>query len=144
KSDAGFERAAGIKLGRFLRTDGKIIDHDLGGGILQLGNDLFASRLFFQGEKGTERIVIGHVRRVAVHDHAHFHDRAGEGDFVAKNLGAIGRRKDGFADVEPDFAAVDVESGDDFDVAGAIGTDLFMHEAHGGAIDGRAAVKVNS
>ena len=144
ESDSGFKRAAGVKLGRLLGTDRKIIDHDLSGGIFELGNDLFAGGFFFEGEKRAERIVIGHVLRVAVENAAHFHNRAGESDFVAKNLGAIGGRKDGFADVEPDFATVDVESGDDFDIAGAVGTNLFVHEADGGAIDRRAAVKIDS
>ena len=144
ESDTGFERAARVKLGRLFRTDREVIDHDLGGGIFELGNDLFAGGFFFQGEKRAKRIVIGHVLRVAIEDTAHFHDRSGESDFVAKDPGAIGGRKDRFADVEPDFAAVDVKSGDHFDVAGPIGADLFMHEAHGGAIDGRAAVEVHS
>ena len=82
--------------------------------------------------------------REAVHYDAHFHDGAGEAHFFAKNLGAIGRRKDGFADIEPDLAAVDVEGGDDLDVARPVGTDLLVHEPHGGAIDGGAAVEVNS
>src|SRR5215471_3130919 len=144
ESDPGFERAAGIELGRLFRTDGEIIDHDLGGGILELGNDLFAGGFFFQGKKGAERIMIGHMLGVAVEDAAHFHDRTDESDIIAKNLGAIRWRKDRFADVEPNFAAVDVKRGDDFDIARAVGTDLFMHEAHGGAIDRRAAVKVDS
>ena len=144
ETDPGFESAAGIKLGRFLGTDWQVIDHDLGGGVFEFRNDLFAGGFFFQGEKRAKRVVIGHVLRVAIEDAAHFHDRAGERDFVAKNLGAIGRRKDRFADVKPNFAAIDVESSDHFDVARPIGADLFMHEAHSGAIDGRAAVKVNS
>jgi len=46
--DAGFECATGVKFDRFFGTDGEIIDHDLGGGILQLGNNLFASGFFFE------------------------------------------------------------------------------------------------
>jgi len=64
--------------------------------------------------------VIGHVGRDAVHHDAHFHDRAGEADFIAKDLGAIGGSKDGFTDVEADFAAVDIERGHDLDVPRAV------------------------
>src|SRR5262249_553638 len=115
-----------------------------GRGIFQLRNDLFAGGFFFEGQEGAERIVIGHVRRDAVHDHAHLHDRAGESDFVAKNLCAVGRRKDGLADIEPDFAAVDIESGHDLDIPRPVGGDLAVHQADGAAVDPGAAVEVDS
>src|SRR5438477_5203638 len=134
KSDSGFERAAGVKPRGLIGADRQIIDHDLGGGIFQLGNDLFAGGFLFQRQKSAERIVVGHVRGEAVEDAAHFHDRAGEIDLIAKVLGAIGRRKNGFADVEPDFAAIDIEGGDDLNVSRAIGTDLLVRQADGGAV----------
>src|SRR6184192_1907544 len=84
------------------------------------------------------------VRGEAVHDHAHFHDGAVKADFVAKDFGAIGRRENGFADIEPDFAAVDIEGGHNFDVSGPIRGDLLVHQADGGAIDGGTAIKIDT
>src|SRR6266403_1926173 len=144
KSDSGFERAAGVKPRGLIGADRQIIDHDLGGGIFQLGNDLFAGGFFFQRQKSAKRIVFGHVWRETVEDAPHFHDRPGEIDLIAKDLGAIGRRKNGFADVEPDFAAIDVERGDNLDVSRAIGADLLVHQADGGAVDRGTVVKVDS
>ncbi len=144
KSDSGLERAAGVKPRRFLGTDRQIIDHDFGGGIFQLGDDLFASGFFFQRQKSAERIVFGHVGREAVKNAAHFHDCAGEADLFAENLGAIGRRENGFADVEPDFAAVDIECGHNLNVSRPIRADLLVHQANASAIGGGAAVKVYS
>jgi hypothetical protein len=60
---------------------------------------LFAGRFFFQRQKRAKRIVISHVRREAVHYHTHLHDRTRKGNLVTENLGAIGRGKDGLADV---------------------------------------------
>ena len=82
--------------------------------------------------------------REAVHHYAHLHDGAGEAHFFAKNLGAIGWRKDGFANVEPNLAAVDIEGSYDLDVSRTVGADLLVHETHGCAIDGGAAVEVDS
>lgn len=88
--------------------------------------------------------MLGHVGRETVENAAHFHDRAGEADFIAKNFGAIGRRENGFADVEADFAPINVEAGHDLDVPGPIRTDLAVHQANGGAVDRGAAVKIDS
>src|SRR5579864_1230724 len=144
ETDPGFERAARVKFRSFLGTDREIIDHDLGRGIFELGNDLFAGGFFFQGQKCAERIVFRHVIGEAVHDHAHFHDGAGEGHLVAENPGAIRGRKNGFADVEPDFSPVDIEGSDNFDVAGAIGADLLVHEADRGAVGRGMSVKIDA
>lgn len=88
--------------------------------------------------------MVGHVGREAVEDAAHFHDRAGEADFIAEDVGAIGRRENGFADIEPDFTAIDVECGHNLNVSGPIRGDLLVHQADGGTIDGGAAVKIDT
>ena len=138
------ERAAGVKARRLIGADRQIIDHDLGGGILQLRDNLFAGGFFLQRQKSAKRIVVGHVRRKTVEDAAHFHDRAGQADLVAENLGAIGRGENGFADVEPDFAAVNVECGHNLNVPGPIRGDLLVHQADAGAIGGGAAVEIDT
>ena len=141
ETEPGFERATGVEASRFVGTDGEIIDHHFRGGVPQFFDDFLAGGFFFQGQEGAERVLVGHVRSVAVENAAHFHDRAGELDLVAKNLGAIGGRKDGLAHVEPDLAPVDVERGHDFDIARPIRPDLAVHEADAGAIRGGAVVK---
>src|SRR5207237_3768302 len=105
------------------------IDHDRGGGIFQLGDDLLPGRFLFEGQKRAQRVLVAHMVGVTVKDAAHFHDRAGEGDFFAENLGAIGRGEYGAADVEADLAPVDIERGDHFEVRRSVWPDLAMHQA---------------
>ena len=85
-----------------------------------------------------------HVRSEAVENATHFHDRPGQADLVAENFCAIRRRKDGFADVETNFAAVDIKGGYHFDVSGAIGPDLAMHQADPVSVGDRTPIKVYS
>ena len=108
-------------------------------------SEMICSRVdsFSKGRNVPERIVIRHVVGEAVHDHAHFHDGSREADFIAENVGAIGRRKDGFGDVEADFSAVDIEGSHHLNIPRAVGADLLVHEAHGGAVGGGAAVKID-
>src|ERR1700719_1890984 len=50
----------------------------------------------------------------------------------------------GLADIEPDFAAVDIEGGHNFDVSGPIRGDLLVHQPDRGAIDGGASIKIDT
>src|SRR5947207_12953423 len=68
------------------------------------------------------------MRRIAIENPAHFHNGACELDFFTKVLCAIRRRKDGSADVQTDFASVDVKSCNQFDIARAVRTDLPVHQ----------------
>ena len=52
--------------------------------------------------------------------------RAGKADLFAKNFRAIGRREYGLADIETDFATVNVERGHNFDVPRPIRADFPM------------------
>lgn len=87
--------------------------------------------------------MLGHVRREAIHDYTHLYDRAGEGDFIAENVSAVWRGKDRFADIEPDFAAVDIECGHDLDIPRPVRTDLAVHQADGTAVNIGTAVKID-
>ena len=69
------------------------------------------------------------MRSKTVEDAAHLYDRAGEFDLFAEDFGAIRRRKYGLADIETDFAPVDIERGNDLNVAWLIGADLAMHQS---------------
>ena len=142
--EAGLQGATGIETGRFLGTDREIIHHDFGRGIFQLGHDLFASRFFFQWQECAERILFGHVGRIAVEHATHLHDCAGEVDLFAKNFRAIGRREYGLAHIEPDFAPVNIKRGHDFDIARTIRADLPVHQSDAGAVGRRAVIKIYS
>src|SRR4029077_10532204 len=84
------------------------------------------------------------MRRVAVENTAHFHDRPGKLDFLTKGVCAIGRRENRFADVETNFTAVDVKSGDNLDIARPVETDLPVHQPGGRAVNGGAVIKIDS
>ena len=123
---------------------GKIIDHQFSRGVFQLGDDLFAGGFFLQWKKCAQGVLIAHVRSVAIQNATHFHNGAGELDLFAENLGAIRRRKDGFAHVQPDFAPVDIKRGYDLNIARAIAADLPVHQADASAVGGRAVIKIDS
>ena len=142
--EAGLERATGVKAGRLFRADGEIIDHYFSGGILQFGDDLFACGFLFQREECAQRVLVAHMRRVAIKNAAHLHDGAGELDFLTKGFCAIGRRENCFADVEADFTAIDVKSSDNLDIARPVKTDLPVHQPDGRAVGGGAAIKIDS
>src|SRR5205814_10512765 len=95
-------------------------------------DDLFPSRYFLKRKKWAKRILVAHVRRVTVQNAAHFYDSAGELDFFTKNLGAVRRRKDGSANVQANFAAVDVKRSHDPTVARPITADLPSHQPYAG------------
>jgi len=82
------------------------------------------------------------MRRVAIKNAAHLHDRASKLDFLAEGLCAIGRRKNRFAYVQTYFSPVDIKSGDYFDIVWPISTDLLVHQSHASTVGGRAIVKV--
>src|SRR5438477_4733636 len=144
EGDSRFEGASGIETRGLLRSDRQIIDQNLGAGIFQLRDDLFARRLFLQWNKCSKRIVPLHVRAEAVENTAHFYDRSGEADLFAENFRAIGGREDGLANIKANLAAVDIKGGHDFDVPRTIGPDLAMHQTDPVAIGGGAPIKVYS
>ena len=94
--------------------------------------------------KGPPRIIVLHVCANSIEHAAHHDDRAGRLDFFAKDFGAVRRRENRLADVEPYFAAIDIESGDDFDVVRPIRPDLLVHQADTCPVAGRAAIEVDS
>src|SRR5205807_8329902 len=77
EAEPGLERTGGVKARGFFRADRQIIRHDLRAGVAQLFDDLFAGRFFFERKKGPLRIVVPHVRGIAVKDATHHHDGAG-------------------------------------------------------------------
>src|SRR5260370_38244946 len=74
KGESSLECATSVKARRLLGTDREIIHDDLRARVFQLGNNLLASRLFFQRQEGAERILVAHVRVIAVKDTTHLDD----------------------------------------------------------------------
>src|SRR5438477_12696728 len=68
----------------------------------------------------------------------------GKLDLFAEDFCAIGRRENGLADIKADFAPVDIESGNDFDISRPVSADLPVHQSDAGAIAGRAVIKIYS
>src|SRR5204863_4801855 len=120
--EAGLERATGVKTGRLFRADGEIIDHYFSGGILQFGDDLFACGFLFQREECAQRVLVAHMRRVAIENAAHLHNCASEFDLLAESFRAIRGREDGFAYVQTYFSQVDIKSSHNFDIVWPIST----------------------
>jgi hypothetical protein len=80
--------------------------------------------------------------RIAIENATHFHDRAGKIDFLTKNFGAVRRGKDGAANVQADFAPINIKGRHHFNVTRPVGTDLAMHQSDSRTIVGRPAVEV--
>ena len=142
KTQACFERTTGIEAGGLFGADWKIIDHQFRGGVFQLGNDLFAGGFFLQWKKCAERILIVHVRGVAVQNAAHFYNGAGELDLFTEHLRTIRRRENGPADISSNLAPINIKGGNDFNVARAIRADLAVHQPYAGAVGGEAVIKI--
>src|SRR5881396_3514470 len=144
KTEPGLQRATGVKAGRLFGADWEIIDHQFSGGVLQFGDDLFAGGFFFQRQERAQRILIAHMRRIAVKDASHPYDRASELDLFGKDFCAIGRRKNGLTDVKTDSTPVNVKSGNDFDIVRPVRSDLPMHQPDASAVGGGAVIKIDS
>src|SRR6266576_3649223 len=143
--EAGFERAGRIETRRFLRPDRQIVHHQFRARARELFDDLLAGRFFSQRKEGAIGVVFLHVLGEAVEDAAHHDDRACRLEILAEYLRAIRPGENGFRGVEPDLAAIDIESGHDFDVLRLIRPDPAMHEADvGRAVAGRVAVKIDA
>src|SRR5262249_9557203 len=110
----------------------------------QLGDDLFASGFFLQWKECAERVLIAHVRRVAIQNAAHFYNGASKLNLFAKSLRAIRRRKNGSANVEPQLSPGDIEGGHDLNSAWAVAADLPVHQPDASTVDGGAVVKIES
>src|SRR5438128_404342 len=144
KTEPGFQRATGVEAGRLFGADREIIDHQFSGGVLQFGNDLFAGGFFFQRQECAQRILIAHMRRVAVENAPHPYDCATELDLFTKDFCAIRRRKNCLADVKTDLTPVNVKSSNDFDIARPVRADLAVHQPDAGAVGGGAVIKIDS
>ena len=91
KGKARFQRAPRVKTRRCLRTYRQVINENLCAGVFQLRNDLFVRRFFFQRKECSKRVLVAHVRRVAVENTPHFYDCPGQINFLTEDFCAIWR-----------------------------------------------------
>src|SRR5207237_6346147 len=136
KTETGLQSSTGVKTSRQLRANRKIMDQHLGRRITQFFDNLLTGGFFLQGQESAQWVLVAHVVGKTVENTAHFHDCAGALDFIAKNFGAVRRGKNGFAHIESHLAAIDIKSGNHFDVLRMVRADAAVHQA------GTAAVAV--
>ena len=122
----GLQASLGIMAHRLLRAHRQVADQDLGAG----GHE----RLYHVHRlalRRPERLIVGvvrHVRRHTIENGPHLDAHARSGDGALKHLGAVGLGEDGLLQGLAYLTAVDVEGGDDLDVARAPVTDPRVHE----------------
>jgi hypothetical protein len=125
----GVEGAFRIKSGRFLGTDGEIVEKNLGSGILEYPYNILSGRFRLTGDaKSQFLLIIRKMRCDAVQDASHSDRNVLSGDITMKNRRTIRELKDCLGKVFPDFSLVDVESGNDFDVKRLETSDVPVHE----------------
>src|SRR3954468_17260415 len=74
ESQARLQSATRIETSRFLGADREIVDHDFRRRIPQLGDDLLARRLLFQGQESAQRVVTAHMITKPVENDPHLYD----------------------------------------------------------------------
>src|SRR5436190_22829654 len=110
----------------------------------QFGDNLFAGGFFLQGQKSAQRVLIPHVLGKTVQNAPHLNDCAGALDFIAEDFSAIRRRKNGLANIESHLPAIDIKSGNYFDVLRVVRADATVHQAGSVAIAIGPAIKIDS
>src|SRR5215218_353895 len=121
EADAGGERLLDVPLGRLLGADRQVTDEDVGLGLLEDADHVrgfargFGDLLF----QVLAEAVVGHA---AVDGDAHVGD-VGELDRV------VLPRPDRLAEVFADLLGVDVEGGDELDVADVVAAEVDVHQA---------------
>ena len=125
KTETGFQSATGVKTRRLLRANRKIIDQHFGRRITQFVDDLFTGGFFLQGQ---EMCAVDPGRACASAKLSKtqpiFTIAPVSLIFSQKTFSAIRRRKNGLADIESHFAAIDIKGGNHFDVLGLVRADL--------------------
>jgi hypothetical protein len=81
---------------------------------------------------------------VAIENAAHFYDRTTKPYFFTKDLRAIWRGKNSFADVKANLAPINVKSGNHLYIIRPIRTNLLVHQPDASAVDRGAVIKVYS
>src|SRR5439155_24194610 len=119
-------------------------DQHLGRRITQFFDDLLTGGFFLQRQESAQWVLVAHVLGKTVENTTHFHDSAGALDFIAKNFSAVRRRKNGLADIESHFAAIDIKGGNHFDILRLVRADATVHEAGTTAVAIGSAIKIDS
>lgn len=118
---AGVEDLFDVPLGGFFGADGEVVDDDVDVAFFEDACDVggAAGSFFDDG---------GEVFADAVVGHAAFDGDAEEGD-VGEFVGVVGLGEDGLGEVEADLVLVDIEGGDEVEVADAVAAEDGVHDA---------------
>ncbi len=121
EADAGLERLLDVPLRRLLGTDRQVRDHDVDLALLEDADDVGrrAGRLLDDLAEVLAEAVVGHAPL----------DRDVELRDLLEDERVVRLRVDRFRQVLADLVLVDVEGGDELDVADVIAAEVDVHEA---------------
>ena len=101
-----------IPLGSLLGADGQVVYDNIHFALFEYAHDVVGWARSLLDD-------VGHIASHAVVRHSALDGNAGVGDVLELD-GVVGLGEDGFGQVLPNFAGVDVEGGDEVDVAHAV------------------------
>ena len=125
--DARVEAGLRVVLDRLVGADRQIAEQHLGAGLAQSLGDV--GRLEVGRAEGDVVVVVGHVRRDAVELGTHLDDDVRDRQRALEDAGVVRLGEDRLLERPADLALVDVEGGDELDVAGAVAADRLAHHA---------------
>ena len=114
-------------LDRLFRADRQIAEQHLGARLAQSLGDV--GRLEIGRTEGDLVVIIGHMRRDAVELGPHLDDDVRDRERTLEDAGVVRLGEDRLFQRPADLAPVDVEGGDELDVARAIAADRLAHHA---------------
>ena len=131
------QAALGIELGGLLAAHRHVIHQDFRAAVAQKFLDILGGGTGAVGDD--EPLVLGeaeHVLGHAVEDVAHGHLDVVIAELVVEHLGVVGQGKQCLVQWPADLAPVNVDGGDDLDVADGVPAQVDMLQAHsGGGVD---------
>ena len=136
ESAAGGEHLLDVPLRRLLAADGQVVEDDVRLGVAQDADDVVgrARRLRDDLRQVLAEAVVEHA---AVDAHAHR-------GHVGELEGVVRRREDGLRYVFADLVGVDVEGGDEVDVADVVAAEVRVHDARDRLLVAGVAVEVDA
>ena len=125
--DARFEAGFRVVLDGLVGADGQIAQQHLGARLAQSLGDV--GRLEVGRPEGDIVVVVRHVRRHAVELGTHLDDDVRHRQRALEDTRVVRLGEDRLLERPADLALVDVERGDELDVAGAVAADRLVHHA---------------
>ena len=125
--DAGVEAGLRVMLDGLLGADRQIAQQHLGARLAQSLGDV--GRLEIGRAKGDVVVVVRHVRRHAIEVGTHLDDDVRHRQRTLEDPRVVRLGEDRLLQRPADLASIDVESGDELDVARAVAADCLAHDA---------------